>query len=98
MTEDNNTQVAVKENPIDRTIPQDDPLYGEYIFHGKCGTCGAPTLINDTKASLVIRPQLIYTCEDRFCPGRMTDDPYWKPKTFNIGFGNDSPRIKNAAC
>lgn len=75
----------LKVNPIDCTIPKEDPLYGEYVAYGVCPCCGATRFINDTRASIIAtRPQIIYTCEDRMCPGRMQLDPYWTPRSFNI--------------
>lgn len=75
---------------INAGIPEDDPLYGEYTREGVCEVCGAPRLINHTAAMKANagRPQLIYTCEDRTCPGRLTLEPYWQPKFFNIPFIN----------
>ena len=73
-------------NPIDIGIPEDDPLYGTYVKHGNCEACGATRFINDTHAlKIMTRPVIIYTCESRLCPGRLYQDPYWKPKSFNLG-------------
>lgn len=80
------TTTTTSRNPIDSAIPESDPLFGTYVEHGRCRVCGATRFINDTKASLVIRPQIIYTCENRLCPGRILDDPYWTPRSFNLGF------------
>lgn len=78
-------EVNLSPQGLDSPIAENDPLGGTYVTHGRCRVCGATRFINDTTASIIItRPQIIYTCENRMCPGKLTDDPYWSPKSFNI--------------
>ena len=50
--------------------------------------CGAMIYVEEYRAMNVVRPKLIYTCED-YCLGRY-EDVVWSPKM--IGVGIDLPK------
>ena len=58
---------------------------GRYQSVGTCKGCGAHIYVEEYRASKVVRPTLIYTCEPDICWASFDNrDVKWSPRLFGV--------------
>ena len=83
--------LVVVEEPkheVDELPPAPEPTkeeLGRYQKVGECRCCHATIYVEEYRASKVVRPTLIYTCDAELCwAGFDERDVLWEPKFFGI--------------
>ncbi len=78
----------VPKHDIDELPPAPEPTkeeLGRYQKVGICRCCQAAIYVEEYRASKVVRPALIYTCDQDYCwAGYDERDVLWEPKFFGI--------------
>ncbi len=88
---------------IDELPPAPKPTkeeLGRYQSVGTCRCCQAHIYVEEYRASNVVRPALIYTCDEDYCwAGYDERDVLWEPKFFGImdlkGIGEKDEPIRD---
>ncbi|MHA2403697.1 MAG: hypothetical protein ACXADH_11950, partial [Candidatus Kariarchaeaceae archaeon] len=68
--------------PDNEDVPKE--LLGRYQKVGNCKCCQATVYVEEYNASKVVRPRLIYTCEDWCMAGFDARDVKWSPNLFGV--------------
>lgn len=73
---------------------------GRFQKVGECRCCHATIYVEEYRASKVVRPTLIYTCDEDYCWASYDErDVLWEPKFFGImdlkGIGEKDESIRN---
>jgi len=92
------------EHEIDDLPPALEPTkeeLGRFQKVGVCRCCQASIYVEEYRASKVVRPTLIYTCDKDYCwAGYDERDVLWEPKFFGImdlkGIGEKDEPIRNS--
>lgn len=94
----------VPKHEIDDLPPAPKPTkeeLGRFQRVGECRCCHATIYVEEYRASKVVRPTLIYTCDKAYCWASYDErDVLWEPKFFGImdlkGIGEKNEPIRNS--